>query len=134
VLRFRRPPCACAREIRARLAEMGRGSSRVTARCARCGREFEPTRKGHIYCSRECRHASKQRERAVEHADPAAIDRLFDTMRDPAERVRPDDWYIAQPASWPDDVWEAMKALDENDTVAQRRRWFLCMKREGMVA
>jgi len=105
-----------------------------TPKCARCGREFERRRKGHIYCSRECRYAGERAEQAIEIADPAAVDRLFDPARDPSERVRDDDWYSHDPDDTDDEMWEYLRDLDRNDTVAQRRRWYLALRREGSIA
>ena len=49
--------------------------------------------------------------------------RLFDSSRNPDERVGPDDWHPG--AKW--------QELDAGDTVGQRRRWFRSLESERRV-
>jgi hypothetical protein len=88
-------------------------------RCPNCGRDFQPRKSDHIYCTTACRYAFGKRLTVVgfEQQDPEAVERLFDPSRDPNERVRPDDWFCA-PA---EDGW---KELYAHETVEMRRRWF----------
>jgi hypothetical protein len=96
----------------------------VIASCARCGRAFVRHRRGHLYCSRRCRHRGVLGRTAT--IDHEAVERLFDPDRDPAERVREDDWY---PESL-DSGWRDLYAVD---TVATRRRWFKTLEDEGLL-
>jgi endogenous inhibitor of DNA gyrase (YacG/DUF329 family) len=84
----------------------------VIANCARCGRPFVRHRRGHLCCSRRCRHRGVLGRTAT--VDHEAVARLFDESRDPHEQVRADDWFPG-PAEWLE--------LYLVDTVATRRRW-----------
>ncbi len=90
--------------------------------CLHCGVEFQPRRRGHVFCSSPCRHrgARKPKDRiAVDHEQLA---RLFDESRDPNDPVRDDDWHPV-----PDSPWSE---LDWCQTVGQRRRWYLALLEE----
>jgi hypothetical protein len=56
--------------------------------------------------------------------DQAAVARLFDSSRDPDERVRADEWFLGPPE---------FAALYAYDTVKQRRRWFRNLVAEGLI-
>jgi hypothetical protein len=93
------------------------------ANCLRCGRRFVRHRRGHIFCSRRCRHRGAQRTATI---DVEAVERLFDPDRDPAERVREDDWF---PESL-DSGWRDLYAVD---SVEARRRWYEALEDLGGV-
>jgi len=97
----------------------------LTAECLRCGIEFVPRKAGHVFCSTFCRHRGElvPHERVL--ADPAQVERLFDLARDPDDQVRPDDWHPS-----PDSEFAK---LDAGDTVAERRRWWSNLLREGLA-
>jgi hypothetical protein len=86
------------------------------ADCLHCGIEFQPRRKGHVFCSSFCRHRGERSDRPGP-ADREQIVRLFDPSRDPDERVREDDWHPT-----PDSPFHE---LDSWDTVKTRRCWYL---------
>jgi hypothetical protein len=88
----------------------------ITAECLHCGREFEPRKYGHVFCSTFCRHHGERQPHEREPIDLEAIERLFDESRDPGEPCREDDWF-------PESCAE-MKALYMYDTVEGRRRWY----------
>ena len=92
------------------------------SRCARCGVEFKPSRRGHVYCSPACRHLGP-RNPGAQPPDPATVAWLFDEARDPDSRVLPDDWHGA-----PD-----FRELDARDTIEQRRRWYLSLLDAGRL-
>jgi hypothetical protein len=85
-------------------------------RCLHCGRVFRPSKAGHVYCSPWCRHRGPRPE-AAGPADEEQLERLFDESRDPKEQARAEDWH-------PDSSWAA---LDANDTLGARRRWYLAL-------
>ena len=92
----------------------------IIASCARCGRPFVRHRRGHLYCSRRCRHRGVLgRTVTVDHE---AVARLFDESRDPNERVRADDWHPG-PAEWVE--------IHLVDSVAARRRWYQALEDDG---
>src|SRR5215212_5369195 len=88
----------------------------VTAECLSCGREFEPRKFGHVFCSSFCRHRGERRPDERTSVDHGAIERLFDESRDLGERCRDDDWFPESCA--------AMRELYSCDTVATRRNWY----------
>jgi hypothetical protein len=94
------------------------------ARCLNCRREFEPRKRGHVFCKPECRHRGVRKPDAPP-TDWEAIERLFDENRDPSERVRGDDWHPT-----PEPVWHE---LDRVQTVEQRRRWCLELVDDGQL-
>jgi hypothetical protein len=101
----------------------------LTANCLSCGREFRAAQARSRLCSSFCRHRhrgegnhGRPRRPAV---DPEQIERLFDSARDPQERVRPDDWHPSPDSGFSD--------LDGWDTVAKRRRWYLTLIKEGLL-
>lgn len=94
----------------------------LTAECLSCGVEFEPRKCGHVFCSSFCRYRGERRPGEREPVDHEQIARLFDEGRDPDERVRADDWHPGGP-EWVE--------LDAGDTVAERRRWYGNLLREG---
>jgi hypothetical protein len=55
--------------------------------------------------------------------DPLVVEALFDPSRDPAERVKPDDWFS------PADASADVRALYANETVGGRRQWYLNLAR-----
>jgi hypothetical protein len=101
----------------------------ATAECLSCGREFVPRKLGHVFCSSFCRHRHRGEGNdgrpGRPAVDPEQIERLFDSARDPQERVRPDDWHPSPDSGFP--------ALDGWDTVAKRRRWYLTLIKEGLL-
>jgi hypothetical protein len=107
-------------------AVLGRGEDGrpgvVIAACARCGRAFVRHRRGHIYCSRRCRHRGVLGRTAT--IDHEAVERLFDPDRDPRERVRPDDWF-------PEHLDSGARDLYAVDSVATRRRWYQALEDDG---
>jgi hypothetical protein len=96
-----------------------------TVECLCCGREFVARKAGHVFCSSFCRHRGEHRPEERDQADPEQVARLFDDDRDPDERVRPDDWHPAPESEFAE--------LDAGDTVAQRRRWYRNLRREGLA-
>jgi endogenous inhibitor of DNA gyrase (YacG/DUF329 family) len=92
----------------------------VIANCARCGRPFVRHRRGHLYCSRRCRHRGVLGRTAI--VDHEAVARLFDESRDPHEQVRADDWHPGPPE------WVEIHLVE---TVAARRRWFKALEDDG---
>ena len=93
----------------------------MIAKCARCGGEFEQRRSDHRFCNRECRDLGE----LDPSVDTDAVERLFAEDRDPAERVRPDDWHL--------DPTSPFAALETYDTVGQRRTWFLRHRELGRL-
>lgn len=93
------------------------------ALCLRCGRPFEPRRRGHVFCSNLCRHRHQGETGKRPVLDHEQIARLFDEGREPEERVRDDDWHPT-PGS-------GFEELDAHQTVGQRRRWYLALVEEG---
>jgi hypothetical protein len=63
-----------------------------------------------------------QFEKGIEVA--SAVARLFDSSRDPDERVRADEWFLGPPE---------FAALYAYDTVRQRRRWYRNLVAEGLI-
>lgn len=96
----------------------------VLAECLRCGRAFEPRKRGHYFCSPRCRHAGPRREDEPAPPSQEVIDALFDPRSDPDARVEPSDWH----PRGGDSEWAA---LDWEDTLAERRRWFEALRAEG---
>jgi hypothetical protein len=106
----------------------------ATARCLRCGKDFQPRRGGHVFCSPECRHLGERKPYRRDLGDEDAIARLFDPTRDPDEPVRPDEWC---PPDWDEstiEFWnndytppphERKPGRRYGDTVADRRGIFL---------
>ena len=64
-----------------------------SAECLHCGKRFWPRRRGHVFCSRACRHKGERPLRERMEIDPEQVKRLFDPDRDPEERIREDDWF-----------------------------------------
>ena len=95
--------------------------------CRHCGREFEPRKFGHVFCSVFCRHRGEWKPHERTPVDIAAMERLFDPARDPDERARDDDWFAESCAP--------VKHLytGERDTVARRRRWYSNLLSEGKL-
>jgi hypothetical protein len=91
--------------------------------CARCGTWFMPSKRGHRFCSSDCRYQGEREPRERPPADPEQVARLFDESRDPEEPVRPDDW-TATPQ---------FAHLDTFHTVGRRRRWHQELKDRGML-
>ena len=58
-------------------------------------------------------------------ADPDLVARLFDDGRDPDDRVRGDEWHPSPDSEFPE--------LDAGDTLAQRRKWYRNLRREGLA-
>jgi hypothetical protein len=58
-------------------------------------------------------------------ADPEQIARLFHESRDLDELVQADDWHPSLDPEW--------RELDAGDTVAERRRWYGNLLREGLA-
>jgi hypothetical protein len=98
----------------------------VVAECLRCRTEFEPRKAGHVFCSRECRHRNVRKEGETVPPSEEELERLFDPARDPDGRVDRDDW---NPTSWSPGWVE----LDLCKTVADRRRWYRALVREGVL-
>ena len=88
----------------------------LTAVCLHCGVAYTPRKAGHVFCSAFCRHRGERLPDQREPVDHEQIRRLFDTERDPDERVRPDDWHATP------QVPEFVE-LDRWDTLRQRRHW-----------
>jgi hypothetical protein len=95
-----------------------------TVECLHCGKQFEPRKNGHVFCSVACRHKGERKpdERVV--VDQAAVDRLFDPARDPDERVRDDEWFLGPPE---------FAALYAHESVGKRRRWYRNLVAEGLI-
>jgi hypothetical protein len=102
----------------------------LTMECLSCRTTFTPRKAGHVFCSSFCRHRGERQPGEREQADPGAIARLFDEDRDPNEPVRPDDWH-------PEPLGSELRVLDEEfglaGTVADRRRWYGNLRREGLI-
>jgi hypothetical protein len=94
------------------------------AKCLNCRREFPPRKRGHVFCSPDCRHRGVRRPDARE-TDWEAVERLFDEGRDPSEKVREDDWHPTPELGW--------HKLDLVHTLEQRRRWCLTLLDEGRL-
>jgi hypothetical protein len=90
--------------------------------CVRCGKAFEPSRRGHVFCSPGCRHLGP-RLTLVPAPDQDAVGRLFDETREPGATVLVEDWHPL-----PDSV-----KLDLGDTVERRRRWYLALAESGRL-
>jgi hypothetical protein len=88
-----------------------------TTLCRHCWKPFRPSRRGHVYCTPECRHAGPLKWGETPY-DPQVVARLFDDSRDPGERVKTDEWFS------PADAPPAVRALYAHETVGQRRRWY----------
>jgi DNA-directed RNA polymerase subunit RPC12/RpoP len=84
-------------------------------KCLNCRREFEPRKRGHVFCTPECRHRGVRKPDAPQ-TDWEAVERLFDEDRDASERVTEDDWHPGPP-EWAE--------LDAGDTLSTRRNWCL---------
>jgi hypothetical protein len=87
--------------------------------CAHCGKRFRPSKYGHRFCSRVCRHRGEREPHQHAPVDHEAVARLFDRSRDPSERVRPNDWFPPVSAEW--------AALFAHDTLEARRRWYAAL-------
>ena len=98
----------------------------LTADCLSCGRSFVPRKFGHVFCSSSCRHRGERLPGDRKPADPEAIARLFDEDRDPGALVSADDWH-------PSPQSEFVELDAERDTVADRRRWYGNLLREGLL-
>ena len=94
------------------------------ARCLNCQREFRPRKRGHVFCSPDCRHRGVRGPDRRE-TDWQSIERLFDEDRDPGEAVREDDWHPTPELGWYE--------LDLVQTLEQRRRWYLTLLGEGQL-
>ena len=94
------------------------------AKCLNCRREFEPRKRGHVFCKPACRYQGVRKPGKPE-ADWDAIERLFDEGRDPSERVREDDWHPSP--------GNGCHKLDLVDTLEVRRRWCLTLLDEGQL-
>jgi hypothetical protein len=83
--------------------------------------DFQPRRRGHVFCSSRCRHrgARKPEDRLV--VDHEQLARLFDESRDPNDQVRDDDWHPTPETPW----GLKWRELDAVQTVGQRRQWYL---------
>jgi hypothetical protein len=92
--------------------------------CLRCGKQFEPRKQGHVFCSTACRHRGERKPHERVPVDQAAVARLFDSSRYPDERVRADEWFLGPPE---------FAALYAYDTVRQRRRWYRNLVAEGLI-
>jgi hypothetical protein len=103
-------------------------NSEKTANCLHCGKEFVPSRAGHLYHSRECRYAARDDpdRRPVDHK---LIERLLDKSRDPEGLVRDDDWHPAVGL----ENGEKFRELDMWQTLGDRRRWYQTLREEGSV-
>lgn len=99
-------------------APVGAPSQPGGAECLHCGRIFQPRRRGHVFCSTFCRHRGQRPPQERGEIDTEAVRRLFDSSRDPKERVREDDWFAGNP----DPEWRALYA---HETVGTRRRGYL---------
>jgi hypothetical protein len=97
----------------------------TVAECLHCGVGFVPRNASHVFHSAECRHRGERQPHEREPVDHEQIARLFDEVRDPDEKVRPDDWHPN-----PDPEWQA---LDAWDTVGRRRRWYEELTLRGKV-
>ena len=84
--------------------------------CRHCGKEFEPRKFGHIFCSVFCRHRGERAPHERAPIDHESIERLFDPSRAPDELCRDDDWFP--------EACAPMKHLYGRDTVGSRRRWY----------
>jgi hypothetical protein len=92
------------------------------AKCLRCGVEFTPRKKGHVFHSRECRHKGPRKEGDTVAPSDEELARLFD----PESLVEPDDWHPAgQESPWVE--------LDLCKTVAARRNWYRRLVEEGVL-
>jgi hypothetical protein len=98
------------------MTERQQGPYGIVANCLRCGVEFAPRRAGHVFHNAACRHAGAREPHERVIVDHEQITRLFDSSRDPDEKVRADDWHPN-----PDPAW---RALDSWDAVRVRRRWY----------
>ena len=87
--------------------------------CLHCRGEFQPRRRGHVFCSSWCRHRGEQGKAAPGLSDREQIAQLFDPSRDPEDRVREDDWHPEPNSTW--------VKLDLCKTVGSRRRWYLAL-------
>jgi hypothetical protein len=97
--------------------------------CAHCGTPFKPTRRGHIYCTPDCRHAGPARFGQQEAAAAReAVARLFDEGRDPQGLVEPGDWY---PHIGTRDGDAFGRLENPADTVGGRRGWYLRLRRRS---
>jgi hypothetical protein len=104
--------------------EKGKSMTNQTA-CLSCGRAFLPRRAGHVFCSSACRYSGERGPEERERADPELVARLFDDGRDPDDRVRPDDWHPSPDSEFVE--------LDAGDTLAERRKWYRRLRREGLA-
>jgi endogenous inhibitor of DNA gyrase (YacG/DUF329 family) len=104
-----------------------RMKTELKAECARCGVEFVRRRSDHRFCSPECRKLGEWKPGDQPPVDREVVDRLFDPLRDPNERVRSDDWFA------PMDAPEGWRALFAHESVGGRRRWFANLKALGEV-
>ena len=89
--------------------------------CLHCGVQFQPRRRGHVFCSPRCRHRGARKPEDRIAVDSEQIAGLFDESRDPDAQVRDDDWHPTPPT--PDGL--RFRELDACQTVGQRRRWYL---------
>ena len=121
------PPTAVSlgwRNTRSRRDEAAMRPPLDEVACLRCGVEFVPSKRGHVYCSADCRHQGEREPSERPPADPEQVRRLFDA-RDPSERVRPDDWHPAPLSGFAE--------LDACHTLERRRRWFHELRDRGLV-
>ena len=66
--------------------------------CLHCGVQFQPRRRGHVFCTPRCRHRGARKPEDRIAVDSEQIARLFDEGRDPDAQVREDDWHPSPPA------------------------------------
>jgi hypothetical protein len=92
--------------------------------CLHCGKRFAPRKRGHVFCSTDCRHRGERKPHERALVDQAAVARLFDPSRDPDERVRKDEWFLGEPE---------YAALYAYSTVRQRRNWYRNLVAEGLI-
>jgi hypothetical protein len=93
--------------------------------CLRCGVEFVPSKRGHIYCSADCRHQGEREPGERPRADPEQVRRLFDDSRDPEASVLPNDWHPHPHLGFFE--------LDAGNSVRKRRGWYQELKTRGML-
>jgi hypothetical protein len=91
--------------------------------CLHCGGWFQPSKRGHAYCTPLCRHRGPREPHERRTIDDAQTARLFD--RDPDARVDPTDWHPTPHLKFAE--------LDSFDTVAKRRRWYRELRDVGRL-
>ena len=108
---------------------MPSGQTYEPINCRCCGKLFTPSQDGHAFCRHKCRWTGAKPPEEWEEWD--AVERLWDELRDPDERVRPDDWLFKSPSWLTSENSVAWRHLHDHETVGLRRRQYRRLEAAG---